>query len=64
MDQLKEVGWGILICPIEKWYYKKNNLILKPKFKYLRVGIWNLLTNMNKIYNPTPESWSAILETH
>jgi hypothetical protein len=39
MDQLKEVGAeGILICPIEKWYYKKNNLILKPKFNTLRVG--------------------------
>jgi histidinol dehydrogenase len=52
-----------LICPIEKWYYKKNNLILKPKFQLIRVGIWNLnKANMNKIYNPTPESWSAILE--
>jgi hypothetical protein len=43
MDQLKEVGAeGILICPIEKWYYKKNNLILKPKSILIRVGIWNL----------------------
>jgi ATP phosphoribosyltransferase len=31
----------ILICPIEKWYYKKNNLILKTKSNTYSVGIWN-----------------------
>jgi ATP phosphoribosyltransferase-like protein len=46
MDQLKEVGAeGILICPIEKWYYKKNNLILKPNNTYTR---WNLEFKLNK----------------
>jgi hypothetical protein len=60
-----ERSWrrGILICPIEKWYYKKEQSNFKTQFNtYTR---WNLefkLTNMNKIYNPTPESWSAILE--
>jgi hypothetical protein len=36
MDQLKEVGAeGILICPIEKWYYKKEQSNFKTQIQYL-----------------------------
>jgi hypothetical protein len=40
MDQLKEVGWGILICPIEKWYYKKEQSNFKTQIQILTR--WNL----------------------